>query len=258
MSGLIATGIEVYRSKRLVLSDVSFSIDKGELVGLIGPNGAGKSTLLRTMVGLSSPEKGNITFNGIDLNQTDRSEFAKKVSYLEQEGRSYWPLSVENLVMLGRMPFLGQWRRPSESDWNTVREAMNTCDVLPFSKRTVTTLSGGEQARVMLARSLATEPEILLADEPVAGLDPSHQLTVMDKLRQLADDSAGVVVVMHDLSLAARYCDRLSLLSEGKLVAEGPPKRVLNADSLMRYYGISAHFGNTNEGMFVIPTNRVQ
>jgi len=256
MSSLVAKNIQVYRGSQLVLNDMYFSIAKGELVGLIGPNGAGKTTLLRALVGLSPLQQGEVVFDGAQLNRIHRSEFAKKVAYLEQNSRSHWPLSVENLVMLGRMPFLGQWRQPSQADWNIVREAMVTCDVDQFSKRTVTTLSGGEQARVMLARALATQPEILLADEPVAGLDPAHQLTVMDKFRELVDKSAAAVVVMHDLSLAARYCDRLSLISGGTLVAEGTPESVLTAQTLKQCYNIEAHFGKTSEGMFVIPTTR--
>ena len=258
MSILSANSIDVSRGEVPILSDTSFSIGKGELVGLIGPNGAGKTTLLRALTGLLPVQKGSISFDGTVLERKDRTQLAQKVAYLEQNSRSFWPLAVENLVMLGRMPHLGQWQRPSNSDWEVVYQAMATCDVLQFSSRAVTNLSGGEQARVMLARTLATEPEILLADEPVSGLDPAHQLDVMDKLRELVKGNAGVVVVMHDLTLASRYCDRLTLMFEGKVAAEGDIETVLSSETLMRCYGIEAHFGMMPEGMFVVPKRRVQ
>ena len=234
-----------------------FSVKRGELVGLIGPNGAGKTTLLRALVGLIPIQKGSVTFNSHGITKGHRFIHAKKIAYLEQSRTKHWPLTVENIVMLGRIPHLGQWKRPSQEDWSIVRNAMKKCDVDQFCSRQITTLSGGEQARVMLARALATEPEILLADEPVAGLDPSHQLNVMDKLRGLVQESAGVVVVMHDLTLAARYCDRLTLLFEGMVFADGPAESVLSSELLRQCYGIEAQIGKSEDGFFVVPRYRV-
>ena len=256
MSVLSATGIEVIRGNQIILSNTSFSVENGELVGLIGPNGAGKTTLLRSLVGLIPVSRGTVQYDSEALGPANRFQFAKKIAYLEQSSRSYWPLAVEHLVMLGRMPHLGQWQRPSKYDWEIVDQAMKSCDIEQFYSRPVTTLSGGEQARVMLARTFATQPEILLADEPVAGLDPAHQLDVMEKLRDMVARQAGVVVVMHDLTLAARYCDRLFLLYNGEIAAEGPASTVLNEEMLRRCYGIEAHFGRANDDLFVIPTKR--
>ena len=258
MNNLSASEIDVSRQGRTILSGTSFSVNPGELVGLIGPNGAGKTTLLRALTGLQELKRGTVSFGGVSINESNRLEFAKKVAYLEQNSRSYWPLSVENLTMLGRMPHLKQWQRPSAADWEIVHHAMTTCDVYQFAKRSVTTLSGGEQARAMLARALATEPEILLADEPIAGLDPAHQLEVMDKLQELVTDGAGVVVVMHDLSIAARYCSRLSLLFEGKMHSEGTARTVLSAQVLQHCYGIEAHFGKMDDDFFVIPKKKLR
>ncbi len=257
MSLLRAENIKVSRRSHTILAGLSFSVHKGELIGLIGPNGAGKTTLLRALIGLQSIESGRVLFNGEVIDRDQRIGMAKKVAYLEQNSRSYWPLSVENLVMLGRMPHLGQWQRPSAVDWEIVHRVMKTCDVSRFASRPVTTLSGGEQARALLARALATEPEILLADEPIAGLDPAHQLDVMDKLQELAADGGGVVVVMHDLSIAARYCNRLSLIFEGNVASEGDAESVLSAQNLKRCYGIEAFFSKMDDDLVVIPRNRL-
>ena len=257
MSVLQAKSIDVYQGESLILAGTSFAVKSGELVGLIGPNGAGKTTLLRALTGLLPIKTGSIVFNERELERRFRTLIARKIAYLEQNSRSYWPITAENLVMLGRMPHLGQWKRPGRADWDVVHQAMSTCDVLQFKSRSVTNLSGGEQARVMLARALATEPEILLADEPVAGLDPAHQLDVMDKLRERVKYGAGVVVVMHDLTLASRYCNRLVLLFEGRVIAEGDSEKVLSSDLLMRYYGIEAHFGHMDGNSFVVPKRRV-
>ncbi len=258
MSTLSATQIAVVRGNHTILSNASFSVESGELVGLIGPNGAGKTTLLRTLIGLLPVTRGKVQFDNVELTTTNRFQFANKIAYLEQNSRSFWPLAVEHLVMLGRMPHLGQWQRPSKRDWEIVDKAMKACDVEKFYSRPVTTLSGGEQARVMLARTLATEPEILIADEPVAGLDPAHQLDVMEKLRNMVNRKAGVVVVMHDLTLAARYCDRLFLLYQGEVAAEGPVSTVLTEETLGRCYGIEAFFGESEDSLFVIPTKRTK
>lgn len=257
MSTLNAHEVNVSLNGHSILEAASFSVKRGELVGLIGPNGAGKTTLLRALVGLIPIQKGRITFNSLEIKKGHQFLHSKKIAYLEQSRINHWPLTVENLVMLGRIPHLGQWRRPSQKDRNIAYQAMKKCDVAQFMSRQINTLSGGEQARVMLARALATEPEILLADEPVAGLDPSHQLNVMDKLRGLIQERAGVVVVMHDLTLAARYCDRLTLLFEGMICADGPAEYVLSPELLKRCYGIEAQIGKSTEGMYVIPRNRV-
>ena len=258
MSVLRVNAVRVSQGGTRILNDVSFSVNSGELVGLIGPNGAGKTTLLRTMAGLLSIEQGQAEFNDIEVKASAMPTLAKHVAYLEQGGHSSWPLAVENLVMLGRIPHFKLWQQPTRQDIASVRAAMEACEVLEFTGRRVNTLSGGEFARVMLARALATEPTILLADEPVAGLDPAHQLNVMDKLKALTQQGAGIVVVMHDLSLAARYCNRLSLLFDGRLVADGDADSVLSETNLMQYYEIIAHRASTGHGEVVVPVKRVQ
>lgn len=256
MSSLRAENIFVRRGSSTILSNATFHIQSGEFVGLIGPNGAGKTTLLQTMVGLQSIQQGTVMHDDIAVDSNSSHHFAKSISYLEQSGRSHWPITVKNLVMLGRLPHQKRWQLLSEKDHAASENAMKMCDVSEFAERRVNSLSGGEQARVMLARALATEPKILLADEPVAGLDPAHQLDVMDKLRKLSKEGTGIVVVMHDLGLAARYCDRLSLLYKGELVEEGAAETVLSDANLKKYYGIIARYEQTEFGPFVIPWKR--
>lgn len=257
MTVLSAEHITVSLSGSEILHEASFKVQSGELVGLVGPNGAGKTTMLRAMTRLLTVDSGSVEFNGTPTESMNHEELARRIAYLEQSSSSYWPLTVESIVMLGRMPHLGQWRNPSEHDWKFVRDAMQSCEVLQFSNRQVNTLSGGEQARVMLARAFATDPEFLLVDEPVAGLDPAHQLSVMDKLLEMVNNGAGVVVVMHDLTLAARYCTRLTLMSEGRVVIDGDVEEVLSIGHLANVYGISAHLVNTDYGMLVIPAERL-
>ncbi|MDE0309160.1 MAG: ABC transporter ATP-binding protein [Acidiferrobacterales bacterium] len=258
MSILRTQRLNISISGNKIVSDAWFSVNSGEVVALIGPNGAGKTTLLKAMMGLIRVESGDIDYDGVQIRFNQQFQFAKFISYLEQNSKSYWALSVESVVMLGRLPHLGRWRRPSAVDHQSVRKAMEVCDVLQFADRAVTTLSGGEQARVMLARTLATNPHFLLADEPVAGLDPAHQLDVMEKLRNLADGGAGIVVVMHDLTLASRYCDRMTLLFDGHIVADGVPQNVLSEEHLATAYGIEALYHESVHGNIVIPVRRLK
>lgn len=256
MNLLSAQGIIARFGNRAVLRDIALSVAEGEVLGLIGPNAAGKTTLLRILAGLLEPEHGDVKLGDRAIGDIPRREIARQLAYLEQDSTAHWPMTVRNLIAIGRMPHLGPWRRPSEEDDAAVQAAMVEADVTHLVDRAATMLSGGERARVMLARALATEPRILLADEPVAQLDPSHQIRVMELLRGLADRNGGVVVVLHDLSLAARFCDRLVLLADGLTQAEGPPSQVLTPDNLERVYGVTAEIGRRDGELYVIPWRR--
>ena len=248
--------LSVSLAGREVLGDLNLAIEAGELIGLIGPNGAGKTTLLRAMAGLLPVDGGEILLQGQALAEVDRSALGRALAYLPQDGGSHWAVDVETLVMLGRLPHLGRWRSPGESDRAAVSRALNACDVSQFRTRPVTQLSGGERSRVLLARALAGEPKLLLADEPVAGLDPGHQLDVMERLQSLASSGAAVVVVMHDLTLAARFCSRLVLLHDKQVAAEGAPNSVLSAETLARCYGVRAYHGSLDGESIVVPLAR--
>lgn len=246
---LQGNGIVVRFGTRTVLGGTDVALGDSELVGLIGPNGAGKSTLLRVLAGLSAPDEGEVMCGGKPASQMSRRDFARAVSYLAQDGDVHWPMRTEAVVALGRLP-----HRASEADDEAaVTRAIQATNVGHLRGRTMDTLSGGERMRVLLARALAVEAPRLLADEPVAALDPLHQLRVMTLLREAARQGTGIMAVLHDLSLAARFCDRLVLLAEGGVVAEGSPADVLQPMHLKRAYGVEMIAGTEDGIPYVIP-----
>lgn len=225
---------------KTILRDVSLRVQPGEFLGIVGANGSGKTTLLRTMVGLLQPQHGKVEIMGKELHDFPPEILARKRAYLPQSGECHWPIPVERVVELGRLPFIEPWRKPSGQDRKIMDDIIRECELEEIRYRPVDTLSGGEQSRVMAARALVGEPEILLADEPLTGLDPYHQLQLMALLKKMVLDSArAVVIVMHDLSLAARFCDRLIMLHEGTILADGTPDRVLTEENISKAYRIT-------------------
>lgn len=240
-----------------IVKGIDIEIRPGELVGLIGPNGAGKSTLLRLACGIESPSSGTILLDQQPLGSVSAEQRARRIGYLAQGARAHWPLTVERVVALGRLPHLGFLSRASAADDAAVEEAMRLAEVLAYRNRTATTLSGGEQTLVMLARIFATRPDLIFADEPVAALDPYHQLHVMELLRAHARQQQACVVVLHDLGLAARFCDRLYLFRHGEIFAQGEPRTVLTQDNLRAVYGIDCHIDCTDTGVSITPVRRL-
>lgn len=238
------------------LHDLSLEVGAGELFGLIGPNGAGKSTLVKAAAQLL-PYQGRIRLDGQDLARLEASERARRIAYLSQGDAVQWPIAVEDLVALGRHPYRGSWWRgagaPSAEDRAAVAAALRATDIEHLRHRKVTELSGGERARARLARVLAVQAPLILADEPVAALDPRHQLQVMTLLRQHCDRGGSLVLVLHDLTLASRFCDRLLLLHQGERIALGAPGEVLTAESLRSVYGIRAVTGAHEGQGYVLP-----
>ncbi len=254
MTVLQATGLTVRRGRRAILNDADFALNRGEMIGLIGPNGAGKTTLLKAIANLIQPDAGDVQLNGNPITQLPRKEIARHIAYLAQNATFHWPMTVERIVALGRLPHLNAWQNPATEDASAVEAAMLEADVTQLRHRRVTTLSGGEAIRVLMAASLAVDAPILLADEPVSGLDPGHQLQLMQLLRNQAAQGRSVVAVLHDLTLAARYCHRLVLMSKGRIVADGTPTDVLSPDNLANVYGILAQIQGTGDTSLVIPT----
>lgn len=251
MSVLHAKGIQVALAQRQILAGVDGAFASGQLIGLIGANGAGKTTLLRSLAGLQPPTKGEVLLDEEVIVQ-GRS-LARKMTYLEQRPASQWALTVEEVVALGRMPHIPWGNKLGKVDAEAVELALQETDTLTLRYQPIHHLSGGEQARIFLARALATQPQWLLADEPVAGLDPAQQLRIMALLRQKAGQGMGVIVSLHDLTLARRFCDRLLLLHQGEVVAEGAPDTVLTAQYLAESYGISAYYGEHEGEGFLVP-----
>jgi len=257
MSALAAKGVTVSLGGREVLDNVNFESKRGEVVGLIGPNGAGKTTLLRVLTGLMTPNRGTVTLEGIELTSIPRTSRAKRIAYLPADAPVYWPLRVDRLVTLGRIPHSGLRHGLDEADIEMTESAMARTDVLDLSSRVVSSLSNGERARVLIARALAVEPEILLADEPVSSLDPYHQLQVMELLRDIAMDNRIVVAVLHDLTLAARFCDRIALIHGGRITHQGLPEDVLTSDIVRSVYRVETVTASTSAGDFVVPWRRI-
>lgn len=234
-----AAAISVTLGQQRVLDGIDAQLDPGALIGVIGPNGAGKSTLIRALVGVA-PYAGQVTIDGKDAATMASADRARMIAYLPQGQTLHWPLKVERLVMLGRIPHLGPLSRPGAADREAVERAMARADVLHLRERVATELSGGERARTLLARAMAVDAPVLIVDEPLAALDPLHQIQVMALLAEEARAGRLVIAVMHDLSLAARYCTRLLMLHHGRLVADGSADNVLTPARLAQVYGIEA------------------
>jgi len=234
-----------------VVDNVSADL-AGGVIGLIGPNGAGKSTLVRAIAGLV-PAEGMILIDGAPVTAMALGDRARRIAYLPQGQTVHWPLTVERLVSLGRLPHLAPFARPGKADAEAIERALERTELRLLRDRPVDQLSGGERARVLLARALAVEAPLLLADEPLAALDPAHQIEVMALLRAEAARGGTVIAVLHDLTLAARWCDRLLLIDHGRLVADGKPGEVLTADRIGSVYGVSAFIGEAQGEPLIVP-----
>ena len=253
MTLLSATGLNASLGKRKVLHDISLSLSSGHLVALVGPNGAGKTTLLRALAGLI-PSDGEIRISGDALSSLSLRERAKRFAYLPQGHMVHWPLPARDIVALGRYPHgATDPARLSPGDTEAVLRAMQAVDVMAFGDRRVTELSGGERSRVALARVLAVEAPVILADEPTASLDPRHQIDVMQNLRSVADKGVLVIVVTHDLGLAARFADHVLVLSEGRLAAQGAPTEALSEAVMADVFRISAYRAEYQSEAVIVP-----
>lgn len=259
MNLLSAHDVRVAVDSQVLLDGVDAELRAGEMVGLIGPNGAGKTTLLRVLAKLLEPDSGAVMLEQIPLSQITAEAFARRGAYLAQGAHAHWPLSVESVVALGRLPHLG-WRQVLEAtDRSAIEMALAAAEIEHLRHRAVTTLSGGERMRVLLARIFASQPQFILADEPIAALDPYHQLHMMELLREHAHadgQTQAVLAVLHDLNLAARFCDRLILMAQGRVVCEGAPRAVLTAENLQKVYGVNARIVDSEGDFSVIPWRR--
>ncbi|QGY01869.1 ABC transporter ATP-binding protein [Methylobacterium mesophilicum SR1.6/6] len=242
---------------RPILSDIGLTLKPGRFVGLVGPNGAGKTTLLRVLAGLITPNRGLVTLEGRLLSGMGREERARRIAALFQGAGVGWPMTVREIVALGRLPHRRAFASPTEADEAAVERAMVRTDILHLADRAEPTLSSGERMRALLARALAVEAPWLLVDEPVTALDSAHQLDAMALLRATARDGTGVVAVLHDLTLAARFCDRIVVLAGGRLVADGTPEEAPTDVLLARAFGVTAERGWASDGSrYILPWAR--
>ena len=221
-----------------LLDNVRLRADQGQFIGVVGPNGAGKSTLLRALSGMLRCQYGAVSLEGVDLRSMSSRDIATGMALVPQIAPYTQGFTSLELVLMGRYPHLGRFQVEGREDSRIAREAMGQTDTEQFADRTLDTLSGGERQRVFVSRALAQQPRILLLDEPTANLDVYHQLKVLDLVRQLVDDGLTAVAAIHDLHMAARYCDRLALLSAGRVLAEGTPEEVLTPEAIETAFGV--------------------
>lgn len=240
MNGLRIHSLEVQLGNRLALSDIKAEFLPGRLHTILGPNGAGKSTLLRALVGIEPAIRSEIFLDGQPLSALSRRQRAQSMAYLPQSQLVHWGMTARRIVALGRLPYTHGHTRLSAGDEDAITRAMTDTDTLGFANRPADQLSGGERARVLLARALAVDAPILLADEPLAALDPGHQIDVMRLLLEQARRGKTVITVLHDLTLASRYCDTVLVLDDGRVAGAGAPEAVLTSELLARVYGITA------------------
>lgn len=247
--------VSLQKQSRLILANLSCEMHTSEFVGLIGPNGAGKSSLLKMLAGLQLASSGNIYINHQELTHFARKQRAQMIAYLPQQEKPSWPLTVEHLVGLGRLPWQGFFAQ-SSVDKQAIDLALEQTELQAFRQRNILELSGGELQRALIARLFAGQQNILLVDEPIVALDPYHQLHVMELLAEKAQKGALVCAALHDLNLAAVFCTQLVLLNQGKIVAIGSPIEVLTSKNLFDVYGIDAYVDCREEGVVIIPRKR--
>lgn len=260
MAELSAIGLTVSAGAKRLLDDVSITFAPGQLAAIIGENGAGKSTLLRLLSGYKKPDAGRALLDGRDVSALRPVERARSIGWLPQTLPTALPITLRNAVALGRFAHGGTPHRLGEADRRAVEDALLACDLAELADRSTATLSGGELARMHLARALAAATPVMLVDEPLAALDPRHRLATMDMLADLAArQGCTVVVVLHDVGLAARFADRVILMRQGRILADGSPHQVVTPEIIAKGFGVEAHIdvsGGWPQPLFVAPISR--
>jgi iron complex transport system ATP-binding protein len=243
-------GVAVGYGGEPVVSDVTFAVESGEVVGLLGPNGVGKTTLLKTLPRLVTPTAGTVAVEGDDVSDLSRAALSRRVGYVSQTETPSNPATVFETVLMGRRPYLS-WRA-SESDTAVVEDVLARLDLTDLAMRDVRELSGGQQQKVVLARALAQQPSVLVLDEPTSDLDVRHEVDVLETLRERIEEGVTALLAMHDLTLAARFCDRLVLLTDGGVYDAGGSETLTEA-AVREVYGIDAEIHDHGDGVTVVP-----
>lgn len=221
-----------------VVRDISFEVKQGEILGIIGPNGSGKSTLIKGISRILCPIAGKILLNGENISSFNRQQLARIVAVVPQSPLLPEAFTAFELVAMGRTPHLGLFRFESEKDLNIVRKAMEVTCTISFAERRISDLSGGERQRLIIARALAQEPKVVLLDEPTAHLDINHQIEILNLIQRLCcEEKLIIIIALHDLNLAAQYCNRLIMLSNGRIFCEGTPEEVIESENIRKVYG---------------------
>ena len=252
---LIAHALAVALGARRVLDAVAATMRSGRVTAILGPNGAGKSTLLRALAGLVTPARGGVTLGDRAVAALSDRERARRIGYLPQAAAVHWNVTVREVVTLGRIAHRTPFAAPSARDRERIVAARSATETTALADRRIADLSGGERARVLLARVLAGEPDWLLADEPLASLDPAHQIDILDRLRGVARQGRGVVLVLHDLAQAARIADDVLLLREGRVVAAGPAAAILTPERMAEVFDVRV--ATLPDSAMMVPVGRI-
>lgn len=242
--------------ERDAVSGIAIDVCAGEMLALLGPNGSGKSTLLRLLLGALKPAEGEIALFGRALADWRREDIAREVGVVTQSEDLSFPITVRELVGMGRYPHLGAWRREAAADRAAIGRALERCGLSGLTERSVLELSGGERQRARVARALAQEPRTLLLDEPTASLDIAHEMSLFELLAELRVDAVTIVIVTHNVNVAARYADRLVLLDRGRIAASGPPVHVLTRAIIEPVYHWPVAIRHEEDAPQVVPRRK--
>ncbi len=224
-----------------VLQDLTLSLSPGKFYGIVGPNGCGKTTLLDLLVGSKEPDSGSVSFMGQELQQYTKRQLAREVALVPQEFNIGFDYTVEEVILMGRHPYIPRFGSPSPQDWLLVEEAMATIGISHFGKRAITELSGGEKQRVVVARALAQDTPVLLFDEATSNLDVQYTLEIFNEVRQLVQEQGRTVIaVMHNLNFAAAYCDEILFMQAGRILKQGPVTEVMTSATIHEVFGVES------------------
>lgn len=257
---LVARGLSYqYPDGPQALREVHFELAPRSLTVMVGPNGSGKSTLLRCLAGLITPDAGEVRLGELDVGALPSIERARRLAVVPQFLTTLFDVRVEDFVLGGRYAYIDRWRGPTPADTEAVRSALVACDADDLRRRAMSELSGGQRQRVVVARAVAQNAPILLVDEPTTSLDPEHQIQVFELLARLTCEERAVLVVTHELNLAAQFADALAVMSDGRVIARGSVDEILRAEVLAPVYGSHLHFGRDVAGRpFVLPSRTAQ
>ena len=258
LSYLELKGVTLGYTNQVILKDIDIEVNLGEMLGIIGPNGSGKSTLLRAISGVLSTRSGDIKIAGKPISKLSRQNLAQLVAVVPQNPILPETFTALEIVLLGRYPHLGLLRYESQKDLSIALEAMEKTGVASFAKRYINQLSGGERQRLLIARALAQKSKVILFDEPTAHLDLQHQLQIMELISDLSDQGMATMTAIHDFSLAARYCHRLIMLNDGKVLAEGAATSVITPENIEAAFGLKAmvYHDPTSDRLIISPFKR--
>jgi iron complex transport system ATP-binding protein len=253
---ILTEKVDFYFGRTKILNSITLKAKEGTLIGIIGPNGSGKTTLLKTLSKVLTPSNGSIYLDGRDTSELSQRDVAKDMAVVPQDTNVNFDFTAFEIVLMGRTPYLGRLGREKEVDRKISEEAMRLTKTAELRDRSILTLSGGERQKVIIAKALAQEPKVFLLDEPTANLDIRNQIEILDLIKDaVRQKNITAMMAIHDINLAARYCDEMILLKEGSIFASGPPRSVITNRNVKEVFGVNSIInGNPADGsVFVVP-----